>query len=90
MDQFAEVDPELGRTKPKARRAQGHREGRQHREILLPEKQQVVGSDRIAPEACTQRVEDGVARGIGVPDLGESVREDPVGTDRHGVRPGPT
>jgi hypothetical protein len=25
-----------------------------------------------------------------VPDLGESVREDPVGTDRHGVRPGPT
>jgi hypothetical protein len=38
MHQLAEVDAELGCTKPEARRAQGHREGRQHSEIRLPEK----------------------------------------------------
>ena len=90
MHQFAEIDAEFGRTKPEAWRAQGHCEGRQHREFLLPEKQQVVRSDRIASEARPQSVEDGVACGVGVPDFGESVRADQVGLDRHEIRPGPT
>jgi hypothetical protein len=57
--------------------------------VILPEKQQVVGVDRIAPEAGPPSVEDGVARGVGVSDFGESVREDPFRLNRHEIRPGP-
>jgi hypothetical protein len=51
---------------------------------VLQQEAEIVGVEGIAAEPDAERVEDRVARGIFVRNVGEAMGEQKVGPDRHG------
>ena len=83
VNEPGEVDAELRRAYPHARRAERDRERRQDREPILEQERKLDGIGRVGPEPDPERIEDGVAPGIGLARLRELMAKQKVRTDRH-------
>ena len=80
MHELEEVDAQFAAiAHPEAGRSQHGRHGRQGHEVTLVGEAQLRRIQRVGPDAHPERIEDGVARGVGVahvvasPGLGECI-----------------